>query len=67
MWHNEGTLDRWIRVLLGVGLIAVVFIGPQTVWGWFGLIPLITGVTGYCPLYSVTGWSTRHRPAQKQV
>jgi membrane protein implicated in regulation of membrane protease activity len=67
MWHNEGTLDRWIRVLVGIGLIALAFIGPRTTWGWLGVIPLITGLAGYCPLYALTGWSTRHRPAQKEV
>jgi hypothetical protein len=59
---NESTLDRWIRVLLGIGLISLVFVGPQTVWGWLGLLPLVTGLVGYCPMYAVMGWSTCSRP-----
>ena len=62
MQHNEGTTDRLIRILVGIALIAIVFTGPQTRWGWIGLIPLITGLVGYCPAYAAFGWSTCHRP-----
>ena len=58
---NEGPFDRFIRVVLGLGLIALVFVGPQTTWGWVGLIPLITGVVGMCPLYSLLGIRTNGR------
>jgi hypothetical protein len=40
-------------MVLGLGLMALVFIGPKTWIGWFGLIPLITGVVGFCPLYRI--------------
>ena len=43
---------------LGVVLIALVFVGPQTPWGWLGLIPLMTGLIGSCPVYTVLGVST---------
>ena len=56
--HNEGTVDRVIRVLLGVVLLALVFWGPKTAWGWLGLIPLITGLVGSCPLYTLLGIRT---------
>ncbi len=55
---NESALDRVLRVILGVVLIALVFVGPQTPWGWLGLIPLITGLVGSCPIYTVLGMST---------
>jgi hypothetical protein len=58
MSRNEGTLDRVLRVILGLVLISLVFVGPQTVWGWVGVVPLLTGLVGYCPLYSVLGIRT---------
>ena len=57
-WKNEGTVDRVLRVALGAGLLAIVFVGPQTNWGWIGLVPLITGLVGNCPVYSLLGIST---------
>ncbi len=58
MTLNEGTLDRGIRVVVGIILIALVFVGPQTPWGWIGLLPLITGIVGICPAYSLLGIRT---------
>ena len=58
---NVGMLDRVVRVALGVLLIAVALgyvPGYQTVWAWVGLIPLLTGVFGTCPLYSALGINT---------
>ncbi|MBW1757468.1 MAG: DUF2892 domain-containing protein [Deltaproteobacteria bacterium] len=46
------------RVVLGIGLLSLVWIGPQTPWGWVGLVPLVTGLVGCCPLYRVFGIST---------
>lgn len=57
---NEGKLDRVLRGLVGLALIALVFSGPQTPWGWLGLVPLITGLAGFCPLYRLLGVSTAH-------
>jgi hypothetical protein len=59
---NVGGLDRILRVILGLGLIAIVFVGPQTPWGWAGLVPLLTGLFGTCPLYSLIGFRTCGRP-----
>jgi hypothetical protein len=53
--NNVGSLDRILRVALGVGLLAMVFVGPQTPLGWLGLVPLLTGLFGTCPLYSMIG------------
>ena len=58
MTCNVGTVDRIIRVIVGVVLIALVFVGPKTPWGWIGVIPLVTGLIGYCPLYSLLGIRT---------
>jgi hypothetical protein len=55
---NEGTLDRALRVIAGVVLISLVFVGPQTPWGWLGIVPLATGLIGSCPLYSLLGINT---------
>lgn len=55
---NVGTIDRIFRIVLGIVLIALVFVGPQTPWGWIGVIPLATGFLRTCPLYSLFGMST---------
>ncbi len=56
---NESGLDRAVRVVLGIVLLALVFVGPRTPWGWVGLVPLLTGLVGSCPLYTVFGFRTR--------
>mgnify|MGYP002777079074 FL=1 len=56
--RNEGTVDRVLRVGVGAALIAMVFTGPQTPWGWLGLVPLVTGLVGFCPLYRLIGVNT---------
>jgi hypothetical protein len=55
---NEGTVDRALRVVFGLVVLSLVFVGPQTAWGWVGLVPLVTGLVGFCPLYSVLGINT---------
>ncbi len=55
---NEGKVDRALRVILGLGLLAIVFVGPQTPWGWIGIVPLLTGLVGMCPLYRLLGIHT---------
>lgn len=58
MVHNEGKIDRGLRVVVGLALIAIVFVGPQTPFGWIGVIPLLTGLVGMCPLYRLVGVNT---------
>ncbi len=58
MFTNIGTLDRALRILIGAGIVALVFLGPQTPWGWLGLVPLLTGLAGFCPAYRLLGLST---------
>ena len=55
---NEGTIDRIIRVLVGLALLALTVVGPKTLWGLIGVVPLITGLVGTCPLYSILGLKT---------
>ena len=55
---NEGTIDRFLRVTAGIVLIALVFVGPKTPWGWLGIVPLATGLLGSCPVYLLLGMNT---------
>lgn len=59
---NLGGIDRAIRILAGAVLLALVFVGPQTPWGYLGLVPLLTGVIGFCPAYCPLGLSTCRVP-----
>lgn len=54
-----------MRVVLGLGLLTLTFLGPQTALGYLGLIPLATGLVGSCPLYSLLGFSTSRAPVNK--
>lgn len=58
MKMNEGTLDRTLRVIVGLGLIGLAATGTIGLWGYIGLVPLLTGAVGSCPLYSLIGAST---------
>lgn len=58
MKTNMGSTDRIVRIVAGVALIALVFVGPQTAWGWVGLVPIFTALIGYCPAYSLLGIKT---------
>ncbi len=58
MARNEGTIDRALRVIVGIVLIVMALRGMYTPWTWIGVVPLLTGLVGTCPLYSVLGVST---------
>lgn len=58
MKTNEGGLDRVLRVVVGLGVLSLAFVGPHTAWGYLGVIPLLTGVVGFCPLYAILGVNT---------
>jgi hypothetical protein len=58
---NEGAVDRILRIAIGAVLLSLVFVGPQTAWGYIGLVPLITGLIGSCPAYQIFGISTCSR------
>ena len=55
---NVGTIDRALRAIVGLILIALTVIGPKTPWGWVGLIPLATAFIGWCPAYLPIGLNT---------
>jgi hypothetical protein len=58
MIKNMGKVDRTLRMIGGAVLILMVFVGPQTPWGWLGLIPLLTSFAGWCPIYVPFKWPT---------
>lgn len=55
MKHNIGKFDRGLRVVLGILLLALTITGTIGVWGWIGLIPLLTSFIGFCPAYTLFG------------
>ena len=58
MKTNEGTIDRALRVIAGLVLIALAATGTVGVWGWIGIMPLLTGAIGFCPAYTILGINT---------
>ncbi|MEO8119306.1 MAG: DUF2892 domain-containing protein [Rhodoferax sp.] len=58
MKTNVGGIDRILRILIGLVLIGLTLSGNIGVWGWLGIVPLATGVIGWCPPYALFGWST---------
>jgi Protein of unknown function (DUF2892) len=58
MKSNVGGIDRILRIVAGLALIALTLTGTIGVWGWIGVVPLATAALGFCPLYTVLGFST---------
>ena len=58
---NVGNLDRALRILIGLALIALAVFGKIGAWGYIGIVPLLTGAVAMCPLYSLLGLSTTSR------
>ena len=58
MKTNEGAIDRSLRVILGLVLIGLAATETIGLWGYIGIIPLITGAVGMCPIYSLLGINT---------
>jgi hypothetical protein len=58
MKPNEGTIDRALRIAVGILLLALTFTHSIGMWGWIGVVPLLTGLIGWCPLYTVLGINT---------
>ncbi len=61
MKQNVGNVDRWIRIVLGVAILSLlVFLNGPIRWiGLVGLIPLVTGIINFCPIYALLGISTK--------
>jgi hypothetical protein len=55
---NVHNVERVVRVLAGVGILSLAFVGPQTPWAWLGVVPVATGLAGSCPVYTILGIST---------
>jgi hypothetical protein len=58
MKQNVHNVERIIRIIIGLAIVSLVFIGPQSPWGWLGLVPLATGLLGWCPPYALLGINT---------
>jgi hypothetical protein len=58
MKANCGTIDRALRVVVGLALIGATLAGAIGAWGWIGIVPLATGLVSFCPLYTVLGMNT---------
>lgn len=56
--RNEAAFDRILRVILGLAVLSLLFAGPKSAWALLGILPLATGIVGYCPLYGALGFST---------
>ncbi|MFO1495457.1 MAG: DUF2892 domain-containing protein [Lysobacterales bacterium] len=58
MKANVGGIDRVLRITVGLLLLSLVFVGPQTLWGLVGLVPLATGLFRFCPVYPLLGFNS---------
>ena len=58
MKQNIHNIERIIRVLLGIMILALIFVGPKSWWGLIGILPILTGLSGLCPPYQLLGIST---------
>jgi hypothetical protein len=61
MTTNVGRWDRIIRIVVGAALLSLLFVGPKTLWGLIGLVPLVTGLAGTGPAYRLIGVNTCSR------
>lgn len=58
MKQNIGNIERIARIVVGAAILSLAFVGPATPWGYLGLVPLLTGLSGWCPPYQLLGIST---------
>lgn len=58
MQQNVGNIERIIRIVVGLAILALAFVGPTSPWAYLGLVPLITGLLGWCPPYALLGISS---------
>jgi hypothetical protein len=58
MKKNIGSVERVIRIIAGIAIISLAFVGPQSAWAYLGIVPLATGLIGWCPPYALFGFST---------
>jgi hypothetical protein len=58
MKKNIGSMERIIRIIGGLVIISLAFAGPKSAWAYLGIIPLVTGLIGWCPPYALFGFSS---------
>jgi hypothetical protein len=58
MQTNVGGIDRIVRAVIGLALIALTWAGTISPWGWIGVMPLLTAALGFCPIYTMLGFSS---------
>jgi hypothetical protein len=58
MTKNVGGIDRTLRITIGLALIAAAATGTVGLWGYIGVVPLLTGLVGWCPPYAMLGFNT---------
>ncbi|MGJ4910055.1 DUF2892 domain-containing protein [Bradyrhizobium sp. HKCCYLRH2060] len=58
MTQNIGKIDRLLRIIVGLAILSLTVVGPHTLWGLLGLIPLGTALIGWCPPYAMLGINT---------
>jgi hypothetical protein len=58
MKTNIGRVERIVRIVVGIGVLSLAFVGPESRWAYLGLLPLATGLLGWCPPYALLGIST---------
>ena len=61
MEANVGKTDKMLRIAVGLALLSLIFIGPKTMWGLVGLVPLATAFINFCPAYKLLGVNTLGR------
>lgn len=58
MKRNIGSIERIARIVIGVGILSLTVVGPQSPWALLGAVPLVTGLVGWCPPYALLGINT---------
>lgn len=58
MKTNIGKVERIVRIVVGIGIVSLAFVGPRSPWAYLGILPLLTGLVGWCPPYALLGIST---------
>jgi hypothetical protein len=64
MTTNIGKAERVVRIVVGLGILSLAFVGPRSPWAYLGLAPVLTGLAGWCPPYALFGIDTRRRDSR---
>ncbi len=55
---NIGNVERIVRIVVGIAILSLAFVGPRTPWAYLGIMPILSGLIGWCPPYALLGIST---------